>query len=263
MPIKPAAIILSLGFSIVFCGAQRQLNADIVLSNIGETVTETFQSYEGLGFSPGADPATGLLDSNTYRATGFSEGDGSFGGTHIGGDFGRGGPVGGGVTDGGAYAFDVGGGDVAVGVQPTDDDFTSGSFTIRIANNTGQTITGVRIGGLAHFFNDTNSATRWVFEGSLNDSEYLPFFFRDSPLDADETPAWSSISIGDSFQFPLADQGRFYLRITGDDLSVDGNRDEFALSTISFTAIPEPASLGILTLIFSGGLMRRKRICLN
>ena len=88
---------------------------------------EGFESFSGLGFStPGG---AGQLDSNHWRATGLSDGDGSFLGTHTTGDFARGfqsAPV----STGGVYAFDVGANRV-LGAQPTGSDITPGAITLR------------------------------------------------------------------------------------------------------------------------------------
>ena len=89
------------------------------------------------GFS--ATPLAGQLDSTTYRAIGFSDGPGAFGGEFTSGDFGRGASSGG-VTTGGGYAFEVSTGDFTLGVQPTGSDFTPGDLTIAGENQTGAAI---------------------------------------------------------------------------------------------------------------------------
>jgi hypothetical protein len=55
--------------------------------------SETFSGFDGSGFAP--SPATGQLDSNVWRVTGMSDGNGTFGGTHDSGDFARGSSTGG------------------------------------------------------------------------------------------------------------------------------------------------------------------------
>ena len=47
----------------------------------------TFTSFDGTGFS--TSPSSGQLNSNEWRVTGMSDGDGSFGGGFTSGDFAR------------------------------------------------------------------------------------------------------------------------------------------------------------------------------
>ena len=224
------------------------MTADIVLSSVGDAVTENYNNYRGDGFAP--TPASGQLDSDTYRAEGFSSGTGVFGGTHDTGDFARGESVGG-VTSGGAYAFEVDTGDYSLGVQPTSLDFTPGSLTVRVANQTGQSITGFQLGATAYFFNDEDRSTRWTFAVSVDDASYTDIFSIDSPQDADANPAWSAIPLGGTIPFPtpLANGNRFFLRVSGDDLGGSGSRDEFALDNLSLTAIPEPSTVPMLAVL--------------
>jgi hypothetical protein len=232
--------------------------ADIVLTSLGTTVLEDFNDFRGDGFAP--NPTSGQLDSTSYRALGFSDGDGVFGGTHDSGDFARGTATAG-VTEGGAYAFEVSSSNYAVGVQPTDDDFTPGNFTVRVRNETGVALNSVTLSATGYFFNDEDFATRWTFQGSLNDSFYVDLFTLDSIEAADDTPVWDPVPISETitFPFPVADGERFYLRIVGDDLSGSGARDQFALDNLAVTAIPEPASLGVLIWMFCPFLRRSRR----
>lgn len=254
---KPTRILIAV-VTLLF-GMPGLSNADIVLPAVGGTVTDDFNSYFGLGFSP--VPAAGQLDSDTYRAVGFSDGPGTFGGFHDSGDFARGESAGG-VTTGGAYAFEVATDDYAVGVQPTDEDFTPGFFTIRAANQTGQAISGVRIQADGYFFNDTNSSTRWTFELSSDDVDYTPLLALDSGLVAQTGPTWSAIPIDATINFPgaLPDGSLFFIRIRGDDLIVapSGNRDQFALDNLTLTAVPEPGIAG-LTVLVTAAFVRRRR----
>ncbi len=239
------------------------VNADFVLTDVGVPVVEDYDNYRGRGFTP--SPSTGQLDSNTYRAVGFSDGDGVFGGTYTTGDFARGDSPGG-VTEGGAYAFEVNGGDFALGVQPTDVDFNPGALTIRVSNQTGTSLSGFRIEGDGLFFNDQDRSTRWTFALSLNDSTYFTGFSLDSPEEKDPVPAWDATPLGRTFIFPfgpISNGSQFYLRITGADLAGSGDRDEFALNNFSITGIPEPSAAVALTLLLGplaavGSRRRRK-----
>jgi hypothetical protein len=96
--------------------------------------------FDGSGFNP--SPSSGQLDSDAWATTGMSDGDSDFGDTETSGDFARGNSSGG-VGTGGFYSFTVGTGNNAFGVQPTSSDFTPGTITLKIHNNTGSTITSI------------------------------------------------------------------------------------------------------------------------
>ena len=65
---------------------------------------ENFGAFQGSGLTPNG--VEGTLDSNLWKVTGLSDGDGEFGGTYLpGGDFGRGIKTWGDATTGGVYAF--------------------------------------------------------------------------------------------------------------------------------------------------------------
>ncbi len=234
-------------------------SGDLVLTTVGVAVTENYNDYQGDGFAP--VPSSGQLNSNTYRATGFSDNPNAiFGGTYTTGDFARGTSTGGVIT-GGAYAFQLGATDYALGVQPTAADFTPGSLTIRLTNQTGISISGFRIAADALFFNDQDRSTRWSFAVSLDDSVYVDLFHLDSPQDADSMPAWATIPIAATVPFPgsLANGSQFYIRITGADLTGTGSRDEFAIDNLSITAVPEPAAVAPLLLLVGSVMTRRFR----
>lgn len=243
-------------------GLQYSVRADVVLSTIGVAVVEDFDDFRGDGFSNA--PSSTQLDSNTYRVTGLSDGDGTFGGVHDSGDFARGMSTGGEST-GGIYAFDLGGGDYGVGVQPTGDDFTPGTLTIRVTNNTGGDIDGIDLDADGNFFNDADRSTRWTFEISFDDNTYTPFQTLDSPEAADAAPSWVLQQINGGVPFPVAlnDGGQFFIRIRGNDLGGSGSRDEFALSFLSITAtstaVPEPGCVSVLALFGCLAISRRRK----
>jgi hypothetical protein len=189
--------------------------ADLILSDVGVAVTEDFNSFGGTGFSP--TPTAGQLDSNTWRATGFSEGGTTFGGTFTTGDFARGVSTGG-VTTGGTYAFEVGTNDYALGVQQTADDFTPGRLTLRVLNDTGQAITGFNLQADAYFFNDQNRSSTWSIAFSTTDAGDGSYTVLPPPLlspaAADATPIWDAIPIFAPIQFaaPLENGEQFYVQ---------------------------------------------------
>lgn len=261
---RTTQVIIALGATITMFLSTADSRAAIVLATAGVAVVEDFDSYRGLGFS--ATPNAGQLDSNTYRAMGFSSGDGTFGGEFTTLDFARGTSAGG-VSTGGAYAFEVAAGDYAMGVQPTDDDFTPGTLTIRILNQTGVTLTHLDVTADALLYNDQDRSTLWSFQGSLVDLDptYTTFRTLQSPQAADSSPAWSSQSVGGVISLGpgVADGGEIFIRVLGADAGGSGSRDEFALNNFSITgitAIPEPSSVAVLIVLLGGAaLVRRGR----
>lgn len=227
---------------------EQRASASLVLTSIGSEVEEEFDDFRGDGFS--SSPAATQLDSDTYRATGFSDGNGVFGGEFATGDFARGTSAGA-VSTGGAYGFDLGGGNFGVGVQPTGDDFNPGTFTIRISNQTGLAIDGVLIDADGYFFNDQDRSTLWTFAISPNDADYVDFFSIDSGVVAATNPTWDLQPIGGLIPFavPIPNNADFFVRITGIDDAGSGSRDQFALGRFSVTAVPEPSGVALLALI--------------
>lgn len=97
---------------------------------------------------------------------------------------------------GGVYAFDTAMGDYCLGIQPTEDDFTPGDFTLRIQNNTGSTITQLEIGYQIKVLNNTDRSNSFNFSYSTDDSNYtsVPALDYASPLAQDASPAWFTVN---------------------------------------------------------------------
>ncbi|XAM01560.1 PEP-CTERM sorting domain-containing protein [Phycisphaeraceae bacterium D3-23] len=221
--------------------------------------SDDFTGFDGSGFA--STPAAGQLDSDTYRVTGMSDGAGTFGGTHTSGDFARGSSTGG-VGSGGVYAFDIGGGNVALGFQPGGSDFTPGTFEVRFTY-TGIGLTTLEVDFDIAVFNDQARAnTLELTSIDVAGSEVLGSSVGlTSPEAADGTPAWvvAAQSTG-SIATTVNNGDVITLTFTGDDDTGGGSRDEFALDNleVSGALTPEPGSLALLGL---GGLMiaRRRR----
>jgi len=193
---------------------------------------EDFNDFRGDGFVP--DPAAGQLDSDAWRITGLSDGEGTFGGTHDSGDFARGASTGG-VGTGGVYAFEVATDNDALGVQPGGSDFASGEFTLRVQNNTGSTIENIYVKYTIWVYNDQGRANSFNFAYSTDDSAYtsVPALDYTSPEAADGSPAWVSENKSTTISgLSLDDGGYFYLQWQGADVSGSGFRDEFALDDV-------------------------------
>ena len=246
-------------FSLFFC-AQSAHGA--IITAPGQTITYTFTGYMGNGISPGTAgqntgvTATGDLDSNDFRVTGLSDGDTTFGGTFSGGDFGRGMSTAG-VNTGGLYAFDVGGGNTALGVQPAGSDFTPGNFDLQYVNNSGQTLTGFNTSYNIYINNDQGRANSLNFSYSVDDMNYTAVSSLDytSPEAADAN-GFTLVNRSTSISgISVAAGQTLFLRFSSDDVSGGGSRDEFALDNITLQAVPEPTSMALLGIVGLGGIV--------
>lgn len=199
--------------------------------------------FAGSGFN--ITPVSGQLNSNAWRATGFSDGNGTFGGIHTSGDFARGSSSGG-ITTGGAYAFETSTGDYCLGIQPGGSDFTPGEFTLRLQNNSGSTINQLDIAYEIKVFNDETRSNSFNFSWSLDDALYtsVPTLDYASPEAADPAPAWVTEPKNTTLtSLNLADGAYLYLKWTGDDVSGSFSRDEFGLDDIVISGIVLPVEL--------------------
>ena len=253
---KTKHLLLSAALGLTMASSHAQL----IVNDFNTSITENFSGFTGTGFSP--TPAVGQLDSNTWRVTGMSDGNGVFGGTHTIGDFARGTSTGG-VTTGGTYAFDVGGGSTIIGFQPAGSDFTPGTLTARLENNTGGVISQLNISYNIYTYNDQGRANSFNFAYSSDDLGYtsVPALDYTTPEAADGSPAWVLVNRSTSLTgLSILNGDNFYLQWQSDDVSGGGSRDEFGLTNLSITAIPEPGTLALLGL--SGltlYLMRRRK----
>lgn len=228
-------------------------------------------AFEGAGFTPGAGTA-GQLDSDSWSVLGLSDGDITYGGTGTSGDFARGTSEGG-VTNGGIYGFDVSnspaGVDRALGVQPSGADFTAGSLTLRVRNNTGTTLNSINVAYDALAWNDQNRANSLNFSyADVDDSTFIDVSSLDftSPGTAAGSPSWASTDrSATNLALNVANGEFFFLRWTSDDVSGGGSRDELAIDNIRFsgfgdmTPIPEPGSVLFLLSCCGGAALCRRR----
>ena len=225
-------LILLFGFSTA--GFAKKGTAETQSTVRGGTTlfSEDFVGFTGAGFD--ANPSAGQLDSDVFRVIGLSDGTGTFGGTHDSGDFARGSSTGG-ETGGGIYAFDVGSGNIVLGVQPTGSDFTPGSFDARITNTSGSAITTLDVSYSIWVLNNAPRANSLNFEWSLDDVTYTPVPALDftSPGTADGTPAWAATPLSTTLGgFTLNPGESLFLRWSSNDVSGGGARDEFGLDDI-------------------------------
>jgi len=233
-----------------------------MLGDPGTTYTINFDTtvadvnngqFTGTGFQ--ANPVSGQLDSDSWASTGWSAGNLPFGGTQTtpNTDYTRGSSAGG-VTTGGIYAMDVGGGNTALGILPgqiAGKDFAPGTLTLKVQNDTGADIHSLTINYVIYVYNDTKRANSFNFSYSADDATYTPVAGLDytSAQVAAAAPTWEANNRSTTISgLTLASGGVFYLRWSGADVAGNGTaRDEFALDNFSIiAAVPEPAEWGLI-----------------
>ena len=192
---------------------------------------EDFNTFTGTGFSP--TPAAGQLDSNTWIMTGLSDGSMSFGDTKTTDDFARG-TANGGVRTGGVYAFDVGGGDSILGIQPGGSDFTPGTFQLKRTNQTGSAVTEVAVSYDIWTYNDKDRSNSLNFAYATNCTTYtsVPALDYVTPITADALPAWVKTARSTILTVSLAPNDLLCLQWTGDDVNGSGSRDEYGIDNV-------------------------------
>ena len=190
--------------------------------------------FTGAGFNP--IPTAGQINSNTFIASGFSDPDINYGDAALG-DFARG-TSGGSVTSAGIYAFTVGAGDHALGVQPTGSEWTPGNIHMRFINTSDSLITDLNISYDVYVYNDGGRSNSFNFFHSTDGVSYTyePASDFQSPEAADGSPSWNATTISVSLSgLSIADSTIYYFRWEGADSSGGGSRDEFALDNIIIT----------------------------
>ncbi len=207
---------------------------------------EDFLGYGGQGFVD--EPAPGQLCSNAWDFTGFSD-TYVFGGINVGNDYARGG-TNSGTSQGGIYEYNDG-----LWIQPTGSDFTGGTATMIVCNDTGETIDSLELSFDILILNDQDRSNKFDFSYSLDGTNYI------------ELPIMSETSIGTStgtlnffqkntklYNLNISPDACFQLRWTGGDISGSGSRDEFGLDNITLNVLqaapppPPPACPPLLSI---------------
>lgn len=227
--------------------------AQVSVATAGTTYTITFDAtmagvnnaaFTGTGFQ--ATPGAGRLDSDAWASTGMSDGNLAFGGANVTGDYARGttAPGNAAITTGGFYSF--GGGSItgrALGIQPTVPDFTPGTLTMRVKNNTGLNLTSFDLAYKLHIRNDGGFANSFNCAWSADDVTYtnVPSLAHTSVQAAGAAVFVANNKSATLTGFIIAPGGFFYIRWTSDDVSGSGTRDEFALDDIAVTGYARTA----------------------
>lgn len=194
-----------------------------------------FNDYLGLGFD--ATPAAGMLDSDNWASTGMSDGAMTYGSTQTAGDYAKG-VSSGGVTGGGFYAFEVAAGDTALGAQLTGSDFTPGTLTLRVQNNTGATMTDLGVSYDLWVLNNATRSNTWNFSHSANDTTYTDEASLDfSSTEASDANGWVNTPMSISLSgLNIGNGAYYYIRWSSADAGGSGSRDEFAIDDVTLTA---------------------------
>ena len=234
--------VLRIGPALVPCAALllatapgQVARADVEIPAGGVEIT--FDGFDGSGFAP--DPAAGQLDSDDWSVLGLSDGDLDFGQTGDGGDYARGIEIAG-VATGGVYAFDVDvTGNYALGVQPGGDDFTPGSFTLRLVNQSGATAADLEVAYTVWVNNDQPRSNSLTLSYSLDGVDFIDVPALDL-LTPEAADANGFVSTPRATTLPDIDVpvgGQIWLRWSSDDVSGSGSRDEIAIDDIQVTAV--------------------------
>ena len=191
-------------------------------------------SFTGGGFT--TNPNNGQLDADAWATTGFSDGAKSFGAVRTSGDHARG-ASNGAVSSGGIYGFDVGAGNRALGIQPTGSDWTPGTITLKIVNNSTSIVNDMNIDYIIYTRNDQNRASSFNFSYSFNNSSYTGVSSANytSTLTAGASN-WSANNKSIQLSSLNLNPGAvFYIRWSGADAGGSGSRDELALDNIAIS----------------------------
>ncbi len=195
-------------------------------------INEDFNSFTGAGFSPGF--VAGRINSDFIAVTGFSDGDLAFGGTQLSNDYTRG-TANSGVGPGGIYAGIVGPGDNCLLVQSSGADFTPGTITVRAQNLSGLDFSNVQVMADLLIRNDQPSSTSISLAYSIDNITFTPI----PGVASINTPAASTgsdlilaTSLDRLIPLNISNNNFIYFRITANDVSVSGRRDEIGIDNI-------------------------------
>ncbi|WP_167341854.1 T9SS type A sorting domain-containing protein [Nonlabens sp. SY33080] len=210
--------------------------------DFGNTVANVNNgSFDGSGLAQ--LPSAGQLDSNTFSFDGFSEGDTDFDADYTSGDYARGQTTGG-VSGGGLYAFDLGGGNTALGIQPTGSDFTPGTVYFKFRNDTGETITNISVAYDAYFLNNENRTNSLILAHgpSKTNLTSVTDSFIETGIGQDAVEEWErNFVTADITGLSILD-GETYLIAWESNDSGSGSSDELAIDNIQLVVNPTSES---------------------
>jgi hypothetical protein len=216
----------------IFEGLQIKTLNTVEVINFDEAKPGVLPSpYGGEGFSP--SPDVGQFNSNAIATSGMSDGDFNFGDSNATGDFARG-LQSVGVTTAGFYAYEVQPDNRAFGFKPGGSDFTPGSFTLRVQNQTGVSINNFDLAYGVWILNsqDRSSSLKAAFSVDNITFTPIPDFDFTSPEAQDMSPVWVNTAkekLGIDLEQLIPHGAYLYIRILSDDVLGSGSRDEIAI----------------------------------
>lgn len=188
-------------------------------------------TFTGTGWLP--NPIAGQLDSDAWELTGMSDGDLNFGGIGTSGDYARGSGVFNQSTAG-WYAIDLGSGNMTLAVQPGGSDWTPGTLSLKVQNNTGITISEITVSYDLYSYNDHPRSNSLNFSHSSDNLNFIDEnsldYVSPEPADGNTYAISRSITLTG---LSIPNGAYYYLKWAGNDISGFGSRDEFALDNIS------------------------------
>ena len=212
--------LLMMGMFLLFSGVVHA--SDMVVDRIRVPVLEDFDGFEGTceflpdGFAVSKDGSNLLTEADS----------GDFKTSHAGG-----------TSEGACRPWNLGNGDLALGYQPTSDEFTPGFFVVSVSNATGRAVKRISISYEVVCFNNENRSSSLDFEYSLDGLRFIRV--RElryvSPEAEDPDVSWetSMRSIGLELSDSLANGACIWLRWYGDDMGGGGSRDEYGINNLS------------------------------
>ncbi len=202
-------------------------------------------SFNGSGLAQ--LPATGQLDSNTFAFDGFSDGDIDFDEDNTTGDYARGTSMGG-VSTAGIYAFDFGGGNTGLGIQPTGSEFTPGTIFFKVRNETGAPITTLNVAYEAYFLNNENRSNDLELGHGVDKANitFIPETNIESGLNQDTVEEWQRNLVTAQITGLTIAAGDTYLIAWSTNDSGSNSSDEIALDNIQIIANPTTESPRLL-----------------
>ena len=235
---------------LLLYGVCTGLNGQYSISTLDSDHTINFNSYDGTLLSPTSPGIT----SNDWAISGLKNQDIDFGETGNNKDFkgendgtGTGGKGGG----EGIWAFETSSNDFSLGVLPAKKTFTPGTFTLKIQNNTGQSINSLTVDYDIFIYNLQDASNSFNFSHSVDNITYTPLvpLDFDSPTTKDGSPSWVQTQKStDITGLSIADGSDYYLRWTGDSTATGkGKSDLMGLDNVvlNASAIPEPATVAV------------------
>ncbi|MFP9116070.1 T9SS sorting signal type C domain-containing protein [Flavobacterium sp. RHBU_3] len=201
-------------------------------------------TYAGAGLD--TLPDDGELNSNAFVMSTITTTGVTFGATIADDDpsYGNGTSTGG-VTDGGFYAFQVGTGNYALGLQP-DATYPSGSTTLRFQNQTGVAITSLNVAYKVYVRNDEAGNNYYNFSHSAVNATNTSYTAATvlnltTTATADAIPGWKMYyKVVTLTGLSIASNSYYYIRWSGDVLTGSAY-DEIALDDITVVANPTSA----------------------